>query len=181
MLPKIWSAGRSRAQQPGPMRVLGLALVLSLGMVGQAHARREQTYSYSFTRVWNTAVRLLRIDFGSPITEKDKESGYFLFDYNDGPNKQHPGSVEVIRLQEGNADSSVRVVVQIPELPGYVEQNLLDKLGRKLSAEYGAPIGAKPAPAAKGEGAKPDAPATEGQPPPAKSSGPAQAKPQAKP
>lgn len=128
------------------MRLLGLALVFSLGSslnAGHALARREQTYAYAFTRVWTTAVRLLRIDFASPITEKDVESGYFLFDFVDG-NKQHPGSIELIRLQESGGES-VRVVLQIPALPSYVEQNLLERLGRKLSAEYGSPVGAKPA------------------------------------
>jgi hypothetical protein len=153
---KSWRSKRTGAQATGSMSLLGLALAVPLLWAGPAQARREETYSYTFTRVWTTAVRLLRIDFGSPITEKDKESGYFLFEFADG-SKQHPGSIEVVRVQESGADS-VRVVVQIPALPSYVEQNLLDRLGRKLGQEYGTPIGAKPI-------VKPDA-ATDSKPEP---------------
>ena len=149
-MPKTWRARTVRAQHESPMRLLGLALFFLLALSGQAQARREQTYAYAFNRVWNTAVRLLRIDFTSAITEKDKDSGYFLFDFTDG-SKQFPGSIEVIRLQESGPES-VRVVVQIPALPSYVEQNLLDRLARKLSAEYGTPIGTKPPPKPEGTG-----------------------------
>jgi hypothetical protein len=144
-MPKSWRPARPGAQRMNPVRMLGLALVLPLLAAGSAKARREQIYPYTFTRAWTTAVRLLRIDFASPITEKDKDSGYFLFDFSDG-NKQYPGSLELIRVQEGSVEN-VRVVVQIPALPGYVEQNLLDRLGRKLGQEYGSPVGSQPAPA----------------------------------
>jgi hypothetical protein len=143
------------------MQMLGLALVLPLLWVGRAEARREQAYSYTFERVWTTAVRLLRIDFSSPITEKDKESGYFLFDFTDGK-AQHPGSMEVIRITEAGVES-VRVVLQIPALPSYVEQTLLERLSRKLGQEYGVPIGTKPPPPPKNEPAAKD---TKGKPEP---------------
>lgn len=80
---------------------------------------------------------MLRVDFDSPITEKDKDSGYFLFTYADA-GKQIPGSVEVIKVME-NGNESVRVVVQLPALPTYVEQMMLDRLNRKLGQEYGQP------------------------------------------
>ena len=76
---------------------------------------------------------MLRVDFESPITEKDKDSGYFLFEFTDA-GKQHPGSVEVIRVLE-NGVESVRVVVQVPALPIYVEHMLLDQLTRKLGLD----------------------------------------------
>ena len=119
------------------MRTLGLALIVVLLWAGGAQARREQTYPYPFSRVWTAAVRMLRVDFESPITEKDKDSGYFLFNFADS-GKLRPGSIEVIRVQEGNVES-VRVVVQVPALPNYVEQMLLDRLARKLGQDYGQP------------------------------------------
>ena len=99
-----------------------------------AQARREQAFRYPYTRVWETAVRLLRVDLESPIGEKNRDDGYFLFEfpYNGKPT---PGSVEVVRVDDG----SVRVVVQVPAMPSYVEQMILDKLARKLTSEYGAP------------------------------------------
>jgi hypothetical protein len=124
------------------MRTLGLALAVALLFTGRAEARREQTYPYPFSRVWTAAIRLLRVDFESPITEKDKDSGYFLFSYPDS-GKQLPGSVEVIKVMD-NGVESVRVVVQLPAMPSYVEQMMLDRLGRKLGQEYGQPQAPKP-------------------------------------
>jgi hypothetical protein len=123
------------------MRTLGLALIVVLLWAGGAQARREQTYPYPFSRVWTAAVRMLRVDFESPITEKDKDSGYFLFNFADS-GKLRPGSIEVVRVQDGDIES-VRVVVQVPALPNYVEQMLLDRLARKLGQDYGQPPAAK--------------------------------------
>lgn len=117
------------------MRTLGLALVVVLLWAGGAQARREQTYAYPFSRVWTAAVRMLRVEFESTITEKDKDSGYFLFNFPDG-GKSHPGSVEVIA---GEGREGVRVVMMLPALPSYVEQMLLDHLARKLGQDYGQP------------------------------------------
>jgi hypothetical protein len=120
------------------MRTLGLALAVVLFWVGGAQARREQSYSYPFSRVWTAAVRLVRIDFESTISEKDKDSGYFLFGFTDGA-KSYPGSVEVVRVQSGSGGESVRVIIQVPAMPSYVEQMMLDRLGRKLGQDYGPP------------------------------------------
>jgi hypothetical protein len=119
-----------------------------------ALARREQAFAYPYTRVWEAAVRLLRVDLESPIGEKNRDDGYFLFEFpNNG--KTTPGSVEVVRADEGK----VLVVVQLPALPSYVEQMVLDKLARKLTAEYGQPP-APPAPSPAKPEVKPDAPKT---------------------
>lgn len=140
------------------MRWLALAcIVLSLaGPAGTALARRESRLRYPYSLVWTTAVRMVRVDYASPITEKDRDEGYFLFAFvHDG--KEYPGSFEVIEDSEDGA----RVVVQIPAMPSYVEQMLIDKLERKLARDHGAPREKKKAPAEK----KPSAPAEgEGEP-----------------
>lgn len=119
-------------------RVLSVGVLAGATLLlatGTAQARREQVFRYPFLRVWETAVRLLRVDFESPIGEKNRDDGYFLFEfpYNGKPT---PGSVEVVRGDAGE----IRVVIQVPAMPSYVEQMILDKLGRKLTAEYGAPV-----------------------------------------
>ena len=119
------------------MRALGLALAVTLFWAGGAQAKREQTFSYPYGRVWNTAVRMMRVDFSSPITEKDQESGYFLFDYPDS-GKAYPGSIEIVRVMQSGVESA-RVVIQLPAMPTYVEQMMLDRLVRKLGEEYGDP------------------------------------------
>jgi hypothetical protein len=128
-------------------------IVLSLvGLADTALARRESSLRYPFSLVWTTAVRMVRVDYASPITEKDKDEGYFLFSFvHEG--KEHPGSFEVIEDEEDGA----RVVVQIPAMPSYVEQMLIDKLQRKLSLDHGAPREPKkPAPPEPKKPAAPD-------------------------
>ena len=95
-------------------------------------------------------MRLVRVDLDCPINEKDRDDGYFFFEYSDR-GKQHPGSIELVGLSDNGVDQ-VRVIVQVPAMPAYVEAMILEKLGRKLEQEFGAPKGA---PAAK-PGAKPD-------------------------
>jgi hypothetical protein len=119
------------------MRLLGLALVVLHLLAGTAQARRETSLRYPFSLVWTTAVRMVRVDYESPITEKDRDEGYFLFDFvYEG--KTHSGSFEVVR--DGDESSGdARVIVQIPQMPSYFEQMLIDKLQRKLAQEHGAP------------------------------------------
>jgi hypothetical protein len=137
-----------------PMRALGLSLAFVLISAGGAQAKREQVFAYPYSRVWTAALRMVRVDFASPITEKDSDAGYFLFDFpNNG--RSYAGSVEVVRVVERGMERA-RVVVQVPEMPSYFEQLLLDKLTRKLGAEYGQPVEPKPeapaAPPTKDEG-----------------------------
>lgn len=114
-----------------------------------AAARREATFSYPISRVWTAAIRLVRVDLECPISEKDRDDGYFFFEYSDR-GKTYPGSVELVSLQDSGGDH-VRVIVQVPAMPAYVEAMILDKLGRKLEQEFGPPK-AGPAPSPK----KPD-------------------------
>jgi hypothetical protein len=100
------------------------------------------TFNYPYSRVWTTAVRLMRVDFESQITEKDKEDGYFLFEFPDR-GKSYPGSMELITTQKDDVES-VRVVLTIQALPSYVETMLMDRLARKLVQEFGAPPERKP-------------------------------------
>ena len=126
------------------MRALGLALIAVLLWAGGAQARREETFPYPFSRVWTAAMRMVRVDYTSPITEKDKDSGYFLFEFPEA-GKTYAGSAELIAVTE-NGSEQVRVVFQVPGLPSYVEQMMLDRLQRKLGQDYGEPRAPKPAP-----------------------------------
>lgn len=99
------------------------------------------TFGYQYSRVWTTAVRLMRVDFEANITEKDKEDGYFLFEYRER-GKTYPGSVELVSISEGD-NETVRVVLTIQALPSYVENMMVDRLARKLEQEFGPPRAAK--------------------------------------
>jgi hypothetical protein len=91
---------------------------------------------YTFEQTFGTALRLVRVDLGCKITEKDAENGYLLFDYTstESGKQVHHGSVEVVRGRQG-----AHVSVQLTSLPRYHEQMIIDALGRKLVVEHGEP------------------------------------------
>lgn len=128
---------RGRRRGSGVL-VAGLcALGLGLALPSTAAARREATFAYSLSRVWNAAVRLVRVELDCPIGEKDKDDGYFFFEYAH-QGKTFPGTIEVIALEDEGGDR-VRVVVQVPAMPTYVEGMILERLTKKLEKEYGLP------------------------------------------
>lgn len=133
----------------------GPVLGFSLGWSEPASAKTAYDSAYGFDRTWNAGMRLVRVDLGLKISEKDESAGYLLFDYKspESGSKPVPGSMEFIRSQD---TGTVRVVVQIPQMPAYHEQVLVDQLARKLRNEYGDPPKRTPLPAPKDAGA-PDA------------------------
>lgn len=145
----LWIAAAARAGLAGVWFVslaslLGLAVLLSSGT---AEARSVFDSSYGFERTYNAALRLVRIDLGLKVTEKDDQSGYLVFDYktSDMGNKVSSGSMEFIRPHE--ADGPVRVIVQLSQMPRSHEQVLVDALVRKMRQDYGDPPDRpKPAP-----------------------------------
>lgn len=111
-----------------------------------ASAKSNYDSAYGFDRTWNAGLRLVRVDLGLKVTEKDDTNGYLLFDYKspESGQKPVPGSMEFIKGKDG----AVRVVVQIAAMPGYHEQVLVDALQRKLRTEYGDPPKKPPMPSA---------------------------------
>lgn len=98
---------------------------------------------YTFEQTFGTALRLVRVDLGCKVTEKDVDSGYLLFEYTslESGKKPHRGSVEVVRHKQGT-----HVSVQLPSLPRYHEQMIVDALARKLVGEHGEPPRSRPSP-----------------------------------
>jgi len=124
-------------------RVFAIAAAAALGALGTiagapAEAKSAFESTYGFDRTWNAGMRLVRVDLGLKIAEKDESAGYLLFDYlsPESGKKPVPGSMEFVRSKDTGA---VRVIVQIPQMPGYHEQVLVDQLARKLRSEYGDP------------------------------------------
>jgi hypothetical protein len=100
-------------------------------------AKKTEDFRHSYDQVWGAAIRLIRVDQGYPIKDRDQSVGYFLFDYNDD-GRMYPGSVELVRIED-QGGGPIRAVIQIPAMPSYIERMLLDKLERKLIDEYGVP------------------------------------------
>jgi hypothetical protein len=131
----------------GAFVAIATALAIAAAVVipsTEARAKSNYDSSYGFDRTWNAGLRLVRVDLGLKVTEKDETNGYLLFDYKSPEStKPCPGSMEFIKSE---TDGSVRVVVQIPAMPGYHEQVMIDTLARKLRNEYGDPPKAPPKP-----------------------------------
>jgi hypothetical protein len=121
-------------------------VAIAVVAIPEAPACAKSAYDsgYGFDRTWNAGLRLVRVDLGLKVTEKDDTNGYLLFDYKspESGQKPVPGSMEFIKGKDG----AVRVVVQIAQMPGYHEQVLVDALSRKLRNEYGDPPKKPPLP-----------------------------------
>lgn len=122
------------------MRVVLSALVAFLlaSTSIPAEARRSSDHDYRYEQIWSSAVRLLRVDYGFRIRDRDRDIGFVLFDYQEH-GRTYPGSLEVVRAEVGG-QQKVRVTLNIPAQPSYVERMVLDRLQRKLRADFGEPI-----------------------------------------
>lgn len=118
------------------MIALGALLGL-LGAANVAHAKGSRDLGYRFDQVWSACIRLVRVDYGFPVRDRDEEVGYLLFDYEDG-NRSYPGSFEVVRTRQDDR-KRIRVVLTIPAMPSYIETMMLDKLEDKLEEDFGPP------------------------------------------
>jgi len=118
-----------------------------LGVASLADAKATYESPYGYARTWNAAMRLVRVDNGWKVTEKDEANGYLLFEYRSLENaRAAAGSIELVRGHD--SDGTVSVVVQLPQMPHYHEQVILDGLASKMRREYGDPPEAhRPAPA----------------------------------
>jgi hypothetical protein len=115
-------------------------LMLMVGVVAPASnalAKQQREFEYPYEYIWNTLVRFIRVDAGFPIKDRDIEAGYILFEYQD-QGRAVPGTAEVLKVNT-TAGARIRVVLQIPSMPSYIETMLLHKLSRKLLEEYGEP------------------------------------------
>ena len=133
------------------MRRLASTLLLAVALVvpavvmlraGEAGASVAYEAPYSFEQTYGTALRLIRVDLGCIITEKDPANGYLLFEYTspESGSRVHRGALEIVRGKD-----TTHVAVQLPTLPQYHEQMVIDALGKKLTAEHGYPL-ARPRP-----------------------------------
>jgi hypothetical protein len=98
--------------------------------------RSEAEITYTREQTFSAALRYLRVDLAYEVTEKDPEAAYLLFSFPapELEQKSAHGSIEVVQTER-----SVRVLVNLPQLPNYQEEVLKRGLLSKLRAEYGEP------------------------------------------
>jgi hypothetical protein len=116
--------------------VAAAGVAYGLALAPDADAKASFDSPYTLEQTYNAALRLVRVDMGLKITERDPAAAYVLFDYKTPENGQRPvpGSIEMVPT--GHA---VKVVVQLSQMPRYHEQVLADSFEKKLRDEYGDP------------------------------------------
>lgn len=144
--------------------LLALVSILLLAPAAPASARLSDEYTYSYDQMWRAAVRLIAVDFRFAITDRDPEIGYLLFDYRE-QGRDYAGSLELVRAQGADGGERVRVVVQVNAMPSYVERMMLDRFGRKLRDDYGAPPVVRRPPPPPRDAGVPDEPEQPAAPP----------------
>lgn len=131
-----------------------------LASTGSAWGRAEAEVAYTREQTFSAALRYLRVDLAYEVTEKDADAAYLLFSFAapELERKVARGSIEVVQRQR-----TVRLFVNLPELPSYREEVLKRGLLEKLRTEYGepAPPGEQPP-----EKAPPEKPGGEPKPSP---------------
>lgn len=110
---------------------------LVLLTAGVSRAKKVEELTYRYNQIWSSAVRFVRVDNGFPIIEKDKKTGYLLFEYKDA-GRSLSGSLELVPVVE-HGKRLVKVTVRIQGMPTYVESVMLGGLVKKLKQEFGAP------------------------------------------
>jgi hypothetical protein len=131
----LW--GVSKAALVGVFSGAVVTAAITLTAPG-ADAKSNYESPYGYERTWNASVRLVVVDNNWKITEKDDKNGYILFEYKSPENnKVSPGTLELVPGRD--RDEPVSVLAQLPAMPHFHEQMLLDHLAIKMRHEYGDP------------------------------------------
>jgi hypothetical protein len=116
--------------------VAGAILASTCGQIGSLEAKSSFDSPYTLTQTYNAALRMVRVDLGLTVTERDPSAAYILFDYKSTESGRRIAAGSIEMLESGRA---VKVVVQLGQMPRYHEQVMSDALAKKLRDEYGDP------------------------------------------
>jgi len=113
-------------------------LCVPLLVAGSAAAESKKTVKYPYDWVFKSAIRLLKVDLKCKIEEEDREGGYILFWYEHNKVKSY-ASMEL--ADSSGDDEGWRVVVRVvmDKLPGWVEEDVINQLVKKIKDTYGTP------------------------------------------
>ena len=118
-------------------RTFSLGVVFAmLGVAPEARAKAVHESPYTYEQTFGSTLRLLKVDLDVEVTETNADWGYLVFNYtsSESGKRKNRGSFTFVKNQEG-----IQVALQIPEMPSYHEQIIIDKLKRKLASEHGDP------------------------------------------
>lgn len=100
-----------------------------------SYARSSRLLPYSLNQIWSSALRMIRIDLGCSLLERDREGGFLLFNYTQGV-QTSSAAVELFEVEENN-QKQIRVSITLSNHPSYIEIYLLDALQSRLRQDYG--------------------------------------------
>src|SRR5215470_3623170 len=97
--------------------------------VADIEAKATLDSPYTLAQTYNAALRLIRVDLGLTVTEKDPSVAYVLFNYRSTESGMRlvPGSIQML-----DTGRTIKVVVQLGQMPRYHEQVVVDALAKKL-------------------------------------------------
>ncbi len=104
--------------------------------VPRADAKARYTSPYTLSQNYSAALRLIRVDHGFEIVERDPDAAYIMFKYesHESGSRVTPGAIEMVPRRD-----HVQVFVKLPKMPRYHEEVMKTELERKLKEEYGEP------------------------------------------
>lgn len=127
----------SRARLLAVLSAASLAVLVVL-CVPSTPAEAKATYAspYTLGQTYSAALRLIRVDNGFKINERDPDAAYILFDYesHESGTRVTPGAIEMVPGRD-----HVTVLVKLPKMPRYHEEVMMNALKRKLQSDYGEP------------------------------------------
>ncbi len=108
-----------------------------LAMSATALGKTGDSIVMGYDKVWSAAVRLIRVDRGWELIDKDKEAGYILFKFAGDNAITCRSSVELVKEStKGSKEGSrVKVIVGIPCGSSLEEHGVLTDLFRKVREE----------------------------------------------
>jgi len=138
-----------------PAVATALVAAAAYGLLGSRTVDAKTSFDspYTLAQTYNAALRLVRVDLGLKVTERDPAAAYVMFEYKHVQTGDRivPGSIEML-----DSSQSVKVIVQLSQMPRYHEAVLSDALRRKLREEYGEPFRQRPPPVDAGSDSGPE-------------------------
>jgi len=148
-LPRVTTMGRRRfaAVVAGSVAVVGTGAVASqeppsAPTPAATRLQHDRVVSYPADQVWPTAIRFLRVDRAYTLIDRDRESGFILFDFpldNRPDAPQGRGSLELVATTDPVGRPAVRLQFSTDAGPPHLPHALADGLSKKLKAERGQP------------------------------------------
>ena len=128
-----WRVMISRAKLLAVLGATSLVGLVSLCVPSTpAEAKATYTSPYTLAQTYSAALRLIRVDNGFKINERDPDAAYLLFDYesHESGTRVTPGAIEMVPGRD-----QVTVLVKLPKMPRYHEEVMMNALKRKLVSD----------------------------------------------